>query len=192
MPNWVSCDLKVMGGKAELEKFKAFAKSKNELIDFNKFIPYPKKYIIQDNLSRKRDKMIRDMRDEISKNKKLGEFEKEKIISMISANYPYITDGYNQGGYDWCVENWGTKWNVYGVILDDKEIYNQYPEIFYTFQTAWSSPNPIILAMSKMFKGLTFELRYFEGANQFNGLFICEKGLVIDNRIGDYFGERGG
>lgn len=44
--------------------------------------------------------------------------------------------------YDWRCENWGTKWNAYETIITKEYI---------EFQTAWSSPNPILKKLSQMF-----------------------------------------
>jgi hypothetical protein len=43
-----------------------------------------------------------------------------------------------------------------------------------------------------MFPSLSFELRFFERACQFNGIYTCKAGVVIDDRTGHYFGDRGG
>ena len=95
---------------------------------------------------------------------------------------------YNKGGYEWCKENWGTKWNASNVNIDklDDEI------IVVHFDTAWAEPTPIIEKLGKMFPSLDFELRYFEGGMGFNGLFICKGGEIKRNSCSDYFGDRGG
>ena len=47
MPNWCECDLEILGIKKELKRFSRFAKTKKgkeiNVLDTNKFIPYPKK-----------------------------------------------------------------------------------------------------------------------------------------------------
>ena len=105
-----------------------------------------------------------------------------------------MKDGFNSGGYDWCLQNWGTKWGIC-----DSEKQEEYgwegkedKEVMYKFQTAWSPPNPIILRMSKLFPDLEFEMRYFEGGGGFNGIYRCKNGEVQRDEQGDYFGDRGG
>ena len=46
--------------------------------------------------------------------------------------------------------------------------------------------------MGELSPDLTFDLRYFEGLMQFNGILRIENGQVTDDRSGDYFGDRGG
>ena len=45
--------------------------------------------------------------------------------------------------YDWCVNNWGTKWNSYSNEYDDAG------ELL--FWTAWAPPRPVIVKLSEMF-----------------------------------------
>lgn len=66
-----------------------------------------------------------------------------------------------KGGWDeWNRSHWGTKWNAYtgSVGVDD----NRW---FIRFDTAWSIPRPVIVAIANKFK-MPFEHRYYdEGAN---------------------------
>jgi len=108
---------------------------------------------------------------------------------------PYIKDGFNSGGYEWCIKNWGTKWGICNAELGNADYISADSisyELEYTFDTAWSPPTPIVKKMSEMFPSLTFTLKYFEGGGGFNGLYVCEKGEVIRDLTGDYFGNRGG
>jgi len=103
-----------------------------------------------------------------------------------------MKDGFNSGGYEWCNENWGTKWGICNAELINDNDYDETKELGYSFETAWSPPFPVVLEMSKLFPNLEFDLRYFEGGNGFNGLFVCKKGKVETDKQGDYFGSRGG
>lgn len=49
--------------------------------------------------------------------------------------------------YNWRLENWGTKWNSYEC--------KQLQDNMFLFDTAWSAPHPIILALSKKFPFIT-------------------------------------
>jgi len=200
MPNWCDCELAIEGSEEELKKFKKFAKSKKELLDIQKFIPYPKKFKEKDEFMSKLSLMkskLNDLKDEKKIKRLQNKINKLEIINGLSNG----EDGYNNGGYDWCVQNWGTKWGICSskIILErcgycEKHglYFNRCNELIYGFETAWNPPLPIILKMSKMFKKLEFELRYFEAGSGFNGLFKCKGGKIIENLTGDYFGMRGG
>jgi len=180
MPNWCDCELRVEvkdtknkeqenKGLSELKKFKNFARKGENVLETNNFIPYPKRFKEQTRLAEKH-------------NKKLNELSKEETKS-----FKMMSDGFNSGGYDWCIKNWGTKW---GICDASMEMYHS--ELEYWFQTAWSPPEPVIRKMSKMFPRLKFVLTYFEGGMGFNGLLVCKGGKVIEEKCGDYFGGRGG
>lgn len=74
-------------------------------------------------------KMTSEEKDELYKK---GEIYVSNII-----NYGFPT------WYEWCIENWGTKWNAYDTerIGDDTVI----------FKTAWSNPEPIMINLSKTY-----------------------------------------
>lgn len=88
MPNWCYNIMTIRGDKKELKRFKEFSKTENHtennLLDTNKFIPYPQKF--------------REM-DKKDCNNSFNVKKKEELV-----------DGMN--GYDWCCCNWGTKWGI--------------------------------------------------------------------------------
>jgi hypothetical protein len=70
-------------------------------------------------------------------------------------------------GLDWCRENWGTKWNAYGLDEGDKyRSVDQTPDaLTLTFQTAWSTPYGWLLALWHK-SGCPFEYTWLdEGRN---------------------------
>ena len=180
MPNHVDNELRVTGSIKDIAKFKAFAKEGDCLLSANKFIPYPKEFDEQDKKAKEQDEKRNRLIEELKGEKDAYEKALEK--------FPYIKDGYNSGGYSWCVKEWGTKWGCYDVKLE----IDTNDELFYQFNSAWSPPEPLIKKMSKMFPDLNFELRYFECGMGFNGILEVEGGKVIQYLSGDYFGNRGG
>ena len=183
MPNWCENELKVSGDKKELSRFKKFAKEGKEILSANKFIPYPKEFKDGDD----KRAMIEKKQDAYQKSLISKGMTLEEARNKTWKKYPYIKDGFNSGGYGWCIANWGTKWDFCRAELEDSK-----EDLFYHFDTAWSPPMPVIKAMGEMFTNLKFALRYFEGGMGFNGLFQMENGRVISNLSGDYYGNRGG
>jgi hypothetical protein len=96
--------------------------------------------------------------------------------------------------YDWCIENWGTKWTASYVSRGEPEpgLTHGTVMVFYNLNTAWSPPLPVIQKASELFPLLSFELRYFESGCCFNGMFCCSGGAVTLDDSGPYFGDRGG
>jgi hypothetical protein len=115
-------------------------------VDFNNLALYPDKFRIRDELS-----VI------LSKE----EF-KEKYGSDL--------DGYNSGGYEWCIQHWGSKWNAKDVVWvpQQKTLY---------FDTAWSPVFKIVSALHKRFPSVNISFEYYErGVGTVGGCeFICEE-----------------
>ena len=75
-------------------------------------------------------------------------------------NYAFYETYHNE----WCIQNWGTKWNAYGYEPDTD--YGSADAL--TFQTAWAGPHPILQRLSKMFPNIAFRHRWADediGAN---------------------------
>lgn len=182
MPNHVSNDLRINGNMEEINRFFEFARQNPDLteskeeavlreklcleenpfghIEVNNFIPYPKEFAVADKLAEKARKEGKG----------------------------YVKDGYNSGGYEWCIQNWGTKWGLY----DFSDVKKFKSSAVISFSTAWSPPLPVILKMSEMFPKLTFSLKYYEAGAGFQGHYKCKAGEVLLNETGDYNGPRGG
>lgn len=188
MPNWTENDLTIKGPKADVLAFEAKAKGKNGILDAESFIPYPKEFTQLDEEAKEQDKKRRAAYEQL-----IAEgLSADDARTKSHEQYPWIKDGYNRGGYEWCITHWGTKWNLSDVEEVNRAEYKDELEIQYRFNTAWSPPQPVIHAMGKAFPSLKFELRYFECGAGFNGLLRIEKGAVTYDKSGDYFGELGG
>lgn len=127
------------------------------LIDFNRIVPYPKHFADADLAA----ETWRN--DPANRNRSWSSGPK---------------DGFNHGGYDWCVENWGTKWNAYEQRrIDVSSIY---------FETAWTPPLAAITTLSRYFPTVAFRLEFANedvGSNAGRAL-ICQ-GRVNVVRIKD-------
>ena len=83
---------------------------------------------------------------------KISENDKEDLErgleNLLDCGYVYW--------YDWCLSNWGTKWNAYS------QPEGGWPEDTrkYTFDTAWSHPIKIIERISKLFPEITLKVQF--------------------------------
>ena len=71
-------------------------------------------------------------------------------LSMESVGKTYIDNILEYGHdtwYDWCIDNWGTKWNAAEATIGDD---------YLEFETAWDAPHPIITELSRRFPKLMF------------------------------------
>ena len=174
MPNWCENDLTIEGKLERLQEFREKLRGQNRNgedtpLNEDALIPYPEEF--------------RKMDTEAS------QYLKEHPDDWRNAP----KDGFNSGGYERCIQNWGTKWGFCRVQEPELRKYgDDEGTLVYQFDTAWSPPLPLIKKMGELFPDLVFDLRYFEGGMQFNGIFRIENGQVTDERSGDYFGNRGG
>ena len=86
------------------------------------------------------------------------------MYSFLEKLVPFTADIAHKWDYDWCVQNWGTKWDIYDVTyasLDGDTL-----EL--SFMSAWSPPvEALVTGMLK--HGYTFDLYYEEGGCCFIG-----------------------
>jgi hypothetical protein len=81
--------------------------------------------------------------------------------------------------YHWRCENWGTKWKVYGVEVEDKLSPEGIFEVF--FSTAWAPINERCLSkVSKAFPSALFTLTYYEPNEGYLGATLAQGGVVVD------------
>lgn len=80
--------------------------------------------------------------------------------------------------YSWNTKNWGTKWNAYDSIQrEDGSIY---------FQTAWSTPYPVMLALSAKYPEAIIKVRFADEDFGHNvGEYILQNGDVVEENIPD-------
>ena len=182
MPNHVENDLVIRGDPETLRAFVAYAEgpkgtavesTETELLSAHRFIPYPEEY------------------QGGPKCEKCGyEAPTTELFATCPTCNTGCKDGYNRGGYDWCIEHWGTKWGLYDVEATDAGFEDGH--IGYTFLTAWSPPVPVIQAMSERFPSLRFSLDYFEGGAGFMGSQEYDGGELVEEGSSPYHGDRGG
>ena len=173
MPNWCENDLTIEGPKEVIEEFVRFATGET-VFDFERFRPYPEEF---------------RRLDEIAET-----WDRAHAGKPGHANDPRPCDGYSSGGYQWCIANWGTTWPAQLVERCDPVPVSDagLVELVYHFDTAWSPPIPVIEHAAQLFPALTFELRYFEALDAFNGMLRCSGGEITFDESGPYFGDRGG
>lgn len=121
----------------------------------------------------------------------LFDFDKEKqftSINELGKQYIENIKNYNfPQWYDWCVENWGTKWNVEDDIdvVYDKNI----DEYDISFQTAWNVPTGIVEKYSELCEDDEF---YWEYENEdYDGTHILRKinGEIVNTLAPEYVND---
>ena len=81
--------------------------------------------------------------------------EDDPIFTAERTDYGGGMVGYSLGGFspmDWARAHWGTKWNAYDT---ERRAEDQLK-----FETAWSHPDPVIIALSEKFPEAEIHVRY--------------------------------
>jgi len=105
--------------------------------------------------------------------------DSEEIISRIELAKKYISNYEKYGEaewYEWCVSNWGTKW-------DASRVFNN--ETMIIFETAWSCPAKVLIEISRGLNGDEFELKYADedfGSDN-NGIVHFKNGDILDFEV---------
>ena len=169
MANWCWNNLKIQGHKVYLDEFKEKFKGKGT--------NWPP---AQHMLDRAEDPetYIKEH------NKRYNEIEPHYCFDSL---YPVpkniIEEGYSNSGYNWCITNWGTKWD----LSSDTSIDEDTDSILdISFDTAWSPPVAWLEKVAKDYPQLKFELKFEEGGMAFAGYQKYIGGKLVDD---DYTGE---
>ena len=83
-----------------------------------------------------------------------------------------------EGWYNWCIKNWGTKWECW-----DEGLSHDKDQTHYYFTTAWSPPNDWLQNVSRKFPHIEFEVEWAEEAGE-GGKFMYHGGdLFYDTEM---------
>lgn len=156
MPNYVKNNVRFTGTKKQIIEFfnKYFKEKKdNQFDDYTHFFDF--------------NNVIKTPDDIFQGN--LGSEEREKYG--------------DKNWYDWNLKNWGTKWNSCENQYDDIEVLSDKPDAIlqydFSFQTAWSTPEPVITKLMLDNPELLIEVDYADEDLSNNcGSFHMDEGNV--------------
>ena len=117
MPNWNENELTLSGPDVNkvLDAMRSETNGSVRLFDFNRIIPYPQIYRDLDRRAEEyREKLSAIANDDPQRTQKLKALGTEY---NVEPGTPWIRDGFNSGGYEWCCDHWMTKWQPNGVRL---------------------------------------------------------------------------
>lgn len=84
--------------------------------------------------------------------------------------------------YDWCVANWGTKWDIGVPFSKTTAAARENPDLLpVTFDSAWSPPLDALKMISHLCPRLRFRLCYEEGGCDFAGMAEYQAGECINS-----------
>jgi len=200
MPNHITNILRIEASEELTAQIKSDIKSVDEEgetrhIDFNKILPMPESLMITSGSTTSNGIAILQYRagdgTEILKIMEYAwgkEFDTpedliEHMIVKGSANLEEAQKALDnerlygcRDWYGWSTDNWGTKWNAYNTNDTDVD------EI--SFETAWSNPYPVIIALSAKYPEAVFHMRFADEDFGHNvGEYSLQNGDVVDENI---------
>ena len=197
MPNWCCNFLTVRAKSIELVNAPIVRmQTENGAFDVGLLIPYPQEFRDRDRefaaaMPWRYSGVARDDVEQYSVEHRTA------VEQATQVNWGSLLDGYNSGGYDWCVDNWGTKWPPSDVRVG--EAVERKPGMFLrslTMDTAWTPLGDKLLSMwSAEFPDVSILHRYYERGVGYAGRDTYRKGerlLQLSRYDGSYVGSRGG
>jgi hypothetical protein len=159
---WYDNELTVKGPHEAIDEFLKFAAGESPF-DFSRFLPYPEEFQRLDEIAEAWDR------------EHLGRPDYDPKARP--------KDGFNSGGCEWRVENWGTDWLPSRVRVDGPETYDDGKtlHVVFHFDTPENPPMAVIKKAAARYPALRFELRYYECQCVSDGLFCCSGGEVVED-----------
>lgn len=119
--------------------------------------------------------------------------EKELLANKYNQNMKSY--GYTSW-YDWCVDNWGTKWDATNVNVTDTNVETKkgksLKKVCISYDTAWAPAIPVVRKLAELFPKCLVKLRYFECGAAFQGILKLKGKEELQNWEGHYSGGLGG
>ena len=156
MPNHCSNYLYLANGKNIFPLLDEYMQESSPTeLDFEKILPMP------DTI---KELLYLNTQEMITKRLSGTEEEKKSIMERLIELQKINEEKYGiKDWYDWCVGNWGTKWNAYDGTSNESSV---------VFCTAWAPPLPIIKRLAEL-TGETFVLDYLEEGEGFGGRYTA-------------------
>ena len=152
MPNWCDNVVMIKGDKGIIDNVKKTLEENGNVFSFNKVLPCP-----------------------------------PALLNTTAPNRSEQSVAYNKSKfgaadwYDWCVSNWGTKWNSSEAIITTEIVDGEESQIAYSFQTAWAPPTPLYDKLASMFPNTNIFINYDECGGDFSGWGYYENGELSKN-----------
>ena len=158
MPNHCSNNLTITGPPDKVKEFIEDVDEKKGI--FGTYMPIPKE--LKNSVSGSVESGIVRIQEEVNGKTEYKDLSAEESAAIFKKHGAC-------NWYDWCIENYGTKWGDY-------ELYHEDGQNWFGFDSAWSPPIEGLEKLSNMFPDLTFDLEYDEPGMCFAGQNIFKNG----------------
>lgn len=180
MPNHVTNILTVEeGDDKHLQSLLGTNDEGKTIIDFNQVIEMPDYLMQNEDLNMISEQIAKCVFNNLPRIQTA--FTPEQVDEHFTGQAAQILKNLIKGGstswYDWSIDNWGTKWNAYSQHISEDTL---------EFDTAWSTPIPIFIVLSRKHPETTFKLMYADEDFGNNcGILKFKDGEVVFSRLAD-------
>ena len=154
MPNWCDNAVMIKGSSEDVLRIKDLMNDGPNPFSFNKLAPVP----------------------EALRNQSAPLREPEQKIKHNIAKYGA------KDWYDWCINNWGTKWDSSETVPTVDFTEDDESQLGYSFQTAWAPPIPVYDKLAEMFPNINIFINYDESGMSFSGWRFYKEGELHSER----------
>lgn len=186
MPNWVTNNVRINADETLLAKIREevkgtpYSNGEDREFDFNTIAPIPTELVGTTSPTKIISQEDYDKQEERIAKGDLTEGEKTFGVSrgITQEMHDDFVERFGFADwYGWQINNWGTKWNASSVYWSDDND-------FVSFNTAWSTPFDLLVALSKKYPQATFEIEYADEDFGYNvGRYVLQNGEEIDTEI---------
>jgi hypothetical protein len=170
VPNWVLNKVNFYGKPERLKQLREFITTSETSFNFEKLLPVPEPLKISSGsdehvalrFASVRRKYKDNWKDSTEFKQLESEYEKVPWVKTertwdewADLGDVYLANVEMYGAttwYDWCIDNWGTKWNACDIDWED--------DAHVKFETAWSAPEGIYKALAEAFPDVHFEVEF--------------------------------
>ena len=178
MPNWTGNRLSIIGLVEDIDLFeadrlaalKAHDCDMEQCITFHMVLPMPQE--LKGTISPRRrtyEEIIQiakenNWSDESLQHNLANALTPEGVAKLDELKAKFGADNW----YDWCNDNWGTKWDACHAAIERVPYVIAGPQskdrVVISFDTAWAAPEPVIHALVRKYPNLNFVHSYsYEG-----------------------------
>jgi len=194
MPNHVANKLILVGTNDEIVEVlkKIRGEGKDNYVEFNNIIPMPPE--LHEVSSPVKIVTEAQMAEEIAKAEEMKK-NNPQMYDLIGRQHgitkkmqkEYLKKYGADNWYDFACNNWGTKWGAYS---QEAPVWGKEPDgrdnVTLYFETAWSTPLPIVEALSKMFPNIIMRIRWADEDVSYNiGVIKFLDGKILEEIIPD-------
>jgi len=168
MPNWTTNEVRFTFDMShQKDKFMKLVKSDDNPFDFNKIVLMPEVF---NRLCTNGTVTNETCWCDDSKPNGVGEQLTDLELQRLKKEHGTVSER------EWCIDNWGTKWNCVNHIKNDDD--DDDSQVWFGFDTAWSPPIGIAHSLKHKFTGIKFRWFYRDESDMFCG--------YLDDDIGGF------